>query len=267
MKKKMIFVDIDNTLMDYRKEIPKSAIEGIKGCREKGHFVFICTGRSRVMVPEQPVLNVGFDGIVAACGAYCEIQGEIFLDEVIPDKIMEETICFLREEGMGGIFEGTNCLLYDEETVDKIKEDKFLGFLKRELGDRFLSLQERKRQKKKWTANKVSLSIKGGGFEGLREPLDKFYKEIRHNYHTVELVPRDFSKRTGIEFVCHKMGIGIEDTIAIGDSMNDYEMIQGAGIGIAMGDGSQEIKECADYVTKPMGEDGLYKAFKYFGLL
>ncbi len=263
----MIFVDIDNTLMDYRKEIPKSAIEGIKGCREKGHFVFICTGRSRVMVPEQPVLNVGFDGIVAACGAYCEIQGEIFLDEVIPDKIMEETICFLREEGMGGIFEGTNCLLYDEETVDKIKEDKFLGFLKRELGDRFLSLQERKRQKKKWTANKVSLSIKGGGFEGLREPLDKFYKEIRHNYHTVELVPRDFSKRTGIEFVCHKMGIGIEDTIAIGDSMNDYEMIQGAGIGIAMGDGSQEIKECADYVTKPMGEDGLYKAFKYFGLL
>ena len=148
MKKKIIFVDIDNTLMDYRKEIPKSAIEGIKRCREKGHLVFICTGRSRVMVPDKPVLNIGFDGIVAACGAYCEIQGKTFLDELIPDKIMEETICLLREEGMGGIFEGTSCLLYDEETVDKIKEDKFLGFLKKELGNRFLSLQERQRQKK-----------------------------------------------------------------------------------------------------------------------
>ncbi|MCI9140432.1 MAG: Cof-type HAD-IIB family hydrolase [Lachnospiraceae bacterium] len=267
MKKKIIFVDIDNTLMDYRKEIPKSAIEGIKRCREKGHLVFICTGRSRVMVPDKPVLNIGFDGIVAACGAYCEIQGKTFLDELIPDKIMEETICLLREEGMGGIFEGTSCLLYDEETVDKIKEDKFLGFLKKELGNRFLSLQERQRQKKKWMVNKVSFSMVGGGFEGLKEPLDKFYKEIRHDYHTVELVPRNFSKGTGIEFVCKKMGIDIEDTIAIGDSMNDYEMIQGAGVGIAMGNGSQAIKQCADYVTKPMGEDGLYKALEYFGLL
>ena len=62
-------------------------------------------------------------------------------------------------------------------------------------------------------------------------------------------------------------GIRREESAAIGDSMNDFEMIQAAGIGIAMGNGIPALKEAADYVTSDISEDGLKNAFHYLGLL
>ena len=52
----------------------------------------------------------------------------------------------------------------------------------------------------------------------------------------------------------------LKNTIAFGDSMNDYEIVTTAGIGVAMGNGHPQLKAAADYVTAPIGEDGVYKA-------
>ena len=54
----------------------------------------------------------------------------------------------------------------------------------------------------------------------------------------------------------------MEETAAVGDSMNDYEMVREAGVGIAMGNAVSKLKEAADYVTADIGEDGLEKAFE-----
>ena len=59
----------------------------------------------------------------------------------------------------------------------------------------------------------------------------------------------------------------MEKTYAFGDSMNDLEIIQAAGVGIAMGNGAPELKEAADYVTSDIGEDGIYRACKHFHLI
>ena len=58
-----------------------------------------------------------------------------------------------------------------------------------------------------------------------------------------------------------------EDTIAFGDAGNDLEMLQFAGIGVAMGNGTQDAKQAADYITKDVKEDGLYHGFAKFGLI
>ena len=57
------------------------------------------------------------------------------------------------------------------------------------------------------------------------------------------------------------------DTIAIGDGLNDVEMIKEAGYGIAMGNSSDVLKASADYVTDDVSNDGLYKAFKHLGII
>ena len=57
----------------------------------------------------------------------------------------------------------------------------------------------------------------------------------------------------------------MEDAVAVGDSMNDYEIIKEAGLGIAMGNAIEELKAAADYVTADIGEHGIYKACRHFG--
>ena len=55
--------------------------------------------------------------------------------------------------------------------------------------------------------------------------------------------------------------------MAFGDSMNDYEIIREAGLGIAMGNACEELKNAADYVTDDIDRDGLWNACRHFGLI
>lgn len=64
-----------------------------------------------------------------------------------------------------------------------------------------------------------------------------------------------------------EFGINIEDTIAIGDSVYDLEMLETAQLGVAMGNASETVKAYADDITHSVDEDGLYKAFKKYGLI
>jgi hydroxymethylpyrimidine pyrophosphatase-like HAD family hydrolase len=61
-------------------------------------------------------------------------------------------------------------------------------------------------------------------------------------------------------------GIAREDSIAVGDGPNDLQMMEYAGIGIAMGN-AREVKERADMVTSSIDDDGIYRAFETLGLL
>lgn len=63
------------------------------------------------------------------------------------------------------------------------------------------------------------------------------------------------------------MGVPKEDTIAFGDSMNDFKMLQAAGFGVCMANGSPALMEIADMVCPPVAEDGLYSAFETLKLL
>ena len=76
-ERKAVFFDVDGTLFKQGKNVPKSTIRAIAKIRENGHLAFVCTGRSRVMVPKTPILDIGFDGVVAACGMYADYQGKL----------------------------------------------------------------------------------------------------------------------------------------------------------------------------------------------
>ena len=82
-----------------------------------------------------------------------------------------------------------------------------------------------------------------------------------------ELINKAFNKGLAVQRLCEHLNIPIQDTVAFGDSMNDFEMLQAAGLGICMGNGSEALKKVADQVCLPVGEDGLYKAFEGLGLI
>lgn len=81
--------------------------------------------------------------------------------------------------------------------------------------------------------------------------------------HNAELMDKRGNKGDAIEHLCSVLGITMEETAAIGDSMNDYEMIKRAGFGIAMENAMDEVKEISQYVTKTQMEDGVASAISY----
>ena len=79
---KLIFLDVDGTLVDYHNRIPESAVKAIRQAREKGHLVYVCTGRSKAeMQPE--LWEIGFDGMIGGNGSYVEHHGQVLMHELI----------------------------------------------------------------------------------------------------------------------------------------------------------------------------------------
>ena len=81
-----------------------------------------------------------------------------------------------------------------------------------------------------------------------------------------EIIPKGIDKGRGMKLVCDYYGIDLKDTIAFGDSMNDYEMLKTAGTGVAMGNACEQLKAAADLVCESVQEDGIYHALKRMGL-
>ena len=84
--------------------------------------------------------------------------------------------------------------------------------------------------------------------------------------NNVEVLSMRNNKAGGIRKIMNYLGGSMEDTVAVGDSLNDLEMVQECGIGIVMGNGDERLKPYADYITEDIGEDGLYRALEHFGL-
>ena len=80
-------------------------------------------------------------------------------------------------------------------------------------------------------------------------------------------MPRDSDKSKGILAVLEHFGWKPENVLAIGDAPNDMEMLEFAGVSIAMGNAKQEVKDVADYVTQSVDQHGWAKAMKHFGLI
>ena len=75
--RKILFFDIDGTLLSHRTlQIPESAKRAIRKAKEKGHLVFINTGRT-ISVVNKEIKELGFDGYICGCGSYIEVDGEV----------------------------------------------------------------------------------------------------------------------------------------------------------------------------------------------
>lgn len=261
MQKKVLFFDIDNTILTRTNEIPESTFRAFERLHEKGHLVFINTGRSRAYVQNPMLLSLGFDGFITGCGTMIEYQGEIIKDSKLDVDLVEHTVNTLRKYKIRPILEGKEYLYFDES---EFGTDPYGMKLKRELGERRLTIEDEWRR---WEINKYACDTTGADRETCFKELEAYYDFMIHNERVVEIVPKGCHKGTGILDVCNYLGIDVKDTIAFGDSANDIGMLETAGLAVVVGNGSEAAKAHADYVTTAIGDDGIFNACKYLGLI
>ena len=97
MKQKLIFLDIDGTILGYDGTLPASAVTAIKTARQNGHRVYLNSGRSKAELPKE-LLAIGFDGIIGGNGNYVENDGQVIFHQALP---LETDLPFYLETNAG----------------------------------------------------------------------------------------------------------------------------------------------------------------------
>ena len=104
--RKILFFDIDGTLLSHRTlQIPESAKKSIRKAKEKGHLVFINTGRT-ISVVNKEIKELGFDGYICGCGSYIEVDGEVIYSNDIDKSKYAEIINKIEEYDLDVVLEG-----------------------------------------------------------------------------------------------------------------------------------------------------------------
>lgn len=263
-EKKIVFFDIDDTLYLPKLGVPASAVSAIKMLRKNGHLAFICTGRSRSMVFPS-IIDIGFDGIIAGAGTYCEMNGEVLFRHDMDEKDIAGVVKKLREFQFIPVPEGHDYLYYEDESKWNDRYRAVYSKFFKEVGSAMVKIPA---DDNGMCAAKVSAVFKN---ESLFEEAEKYFKDdytvINHGGSLLELIPKGFSKAEGIKYVIRKTGILWENTYAFGDSMNDYEMLEFVNHSVAMGNSDKKIIELSKYTTDTVENDGIYKGLSSLGLI
>lgn len=103
MERKLIFFDIDGTLLSHLGSPSPLVGEAIRSARARGHRAFLCTGRNLPIIGPE-LLNIGFDGLIASAGAYVEAGGEVPLDSLLPEETVQECLSVFHEVEHDGVY-------------------------------------------------------------------------------------------------------------------------------------------------------------------
>lgn len=257
-----IFFDVDGTIWDWNQQIPQSTLLAIDELKKNGNTVFINSGRSRANIIERKLLDIGFSGILAGCGTYIEIGGKVVFEKLLSKDLVRRIIEVTQKYGMPVVLEGSKYHWISEKGFEN---DPFVDYLWESLGEKAKPLRG--------YSDEIEISkfsadiIEGTNFDAIRRELESEFDILVHDQDTVEFVPHGVTKATSIAWICKEYQVPIEQTYAIGDSVNDLDMLSFVGHGIAMGNASAAVKEKAEYITADIHEDGVYKAMKHYGLI
>lgn len=268
MERGILFFDIDGTILtdDGKRQIPESTRRALAAAKEKGHLVFVNTGRVFLNV-EPMIRNLGFDGFVCGCGTNIYYHGEELLRHRIPAEQCRETVRVIQRCGIQALYEAADMNGFDHQGAT---DNPMMGDLIRyftEDGRVVVDVNAPEFHFDKltgWIPTGQDISEFLSYIQGRYEFIDRGSND---DYQMCEIVPAGFSKASGMKFLLDYFGIPHERSYAFGDSTNDLPMLNYAAHSVAMGGSAQVVCDAVEFVTRSIYEDGLEYAMQYFGLI
>lgn len=271
MKYKLIVSDFDGTLLRNDDKISQRTVTAIRSYINAGGIFTVSSGRNAVSVLQR-LPDLGLDGLNLPVMA---LQGSYAVESVSKKELFSVTadrdlsIKFIRRcKEMGAtvhVYSGNEIFtetanqwtdIYAKHTrttvnavgdlaeftlKNEMRYNKVLGFF---AGEVILDCDKKLRAE----------------FEG--EPVQIFTT----SGYMIDFIDKDAGKGNGVIHVAKSLGIDLSETIAIGDEMNDMTMVRAAGLGVAMGNGREELKAVADFITSTNDNDGVAEIIEKFGL-
>lgn len=257
MTAKTVFFDIDGTIYDEDKQVPGSTREAIAELKHRGHHVAIATGRASYMFADLR-RELGIESYVSLNGQYVVFEGEVIYRNPLKTESLKELTAFAGKHDHPVAY--IDALDMKVNVADHEYIQTSIGSLKLALPthDAEYFLQNEIYQAMIFCPEE-SQQMYAEAFPDL--------KFVRWHPLCMDVLPGDGSKANGITQMMKHLGAKKEDIYAFGDGLNDIEMLQFVGHGIAMGNAEDEVKAVAPYVTAHVSENGIYEGLKLVGLL
>lgn len=276
---KLVFFDIDGTLVTDRKKIPASAKQAIQDLKKNGIMPVIATGRAPFRIDEI-LKDLDIQTHITLNGQYVVHEGKtIFQNPLSEDSVKrlavaaevnKQRIAFCGSDeilGTSMVTFGQKGLLKKMiQRVPIAPPKKVMQLITRYVG----SSKKMKPILPHYYENRIIYQC----IIHTTEEYDDYYQEAfpdchftRWNPYSVDVISKGMSKAVGIQKLIDHMGIGINETVAFGDGLNDIEMLQAVDMGIAMESGRRELKEIADDITASPENNGILKGLQKLDLL
>lgn len=278
---RIVLLDVDGTLVDYRGELPASAGEAVRAARAAGHHIVLCTGRALAEI--YPFLwDLGIDGVIGGNGSYVEADGQVIHKQVLAPDVVDAAVAWLLDEGLGFYLE-CNAGLFGSDTLPEAIAATMEGG----------PTPENVALTHQVLPHMIYGEIVGVGPDAawrtdcnkisfvLRDDVDldalaaRFEPDAAIGTWTLDGKADQFGefgqvgvhKGVAVARLADHLGVPASEFIAFGDSRSDIELLRAVGTGVAMGQAPDELKALAALVTDPVDADGLAHAFERLGLI
>lgn len=271
MNKKALFLDLDGTLLNDRREITEGNKKSIDTALAMGHKVIIATGRPMVSALAQAEkLGLTEEGcyVIAFNGGMIYDMGDkkVIYCKALKKQYVEQVFAEARRRGIHLQTYGPRYVL-----VEDFHNPDYIDRYCKKIGVEYQLIHSVKEME---TEPCKMLAIDYEGQDVLREFIN-WIQEV-HGEELVaffsaqeflEIIPKGLGKGNAVQHLAGVLGIPMEDTIAAGDQENDLSMICDAGTGCAMANAVPAVKEAADYVTeRDNNHDGIQEIIEKFML-
>lgn len=263
----IIALDLDGTLTNERKEITPRTRELLITLQKKGTKVCLASGRPPYgMRPLAEQLHMAEYGGVLLCynGGYVE---ECSTGKVLTERHIDETLIPRLTEWQHEM--GMTLMTYHEDKIyTEHPDDVYVAQSSRNNKMQVVGINDFVND----TPRPINKCLMVGSPELVKQWEHHMANEMEGRMHIlhstpyfIELLPLGIDKGTALRCLLDYYGMTADRLIAFGDSHNDIDMLTTAGIGVAMGNAEEEVKNAADYVTLSNEEDGVYHfLLRYF---
>lgn len=244
---KAAFFDIDGTLLSFKTHcVSEGTIRAFDVLHRHGVRTFISSGRPKVLIPKMPV---SFEGYITMNGALVfTSEQNILLSHPIPATDLNAWVDYAKQMNLCTMIFTANGMMLAQPNEIGMKLRDQLDFEMPPVVD----IEEMRRHE----AYQI-IALMPSELDKKVAPLLPHCRLPRWHPAFTDIVAVGNSKAAGMEAICRHFNIRQEETIAFGDGGNDIEMLQWAGIGVAMGNAEQQVKDHADRVTTSVDEEGI----------
>jgi len=260
---KLIALDLDNTLLEKDLTIAEKTLDLLKQCSGKGVEIVIATGRlfysaekyAKQIGPKTKVLCYNGCLVTEADGT------PLFKAELTPD-IMRRVANFAKERGLYSQFYLDHKILVEKVTEGTTIDPDLANTTAIEVGN-FDEYEFSPSPKAMIVAKPEDVPMYQSQ---LMAELDEHTYIAQSQPYLIEIMPENINKAYSLELLCNNLGIKKEEVMACGDNTNDAEMVIWAGLGVAMANAVDSLKEVAEYVCEKERSYGVAEAIEKFVL-
>jgi Cof subfamily protein (haloacid dehalogenase superfamily) len=253
---KAVFFDIDGTLLS--KSQPRMTpltLSSLRALREQGILVFLATGREATEVRDLHIEDdFRFDGKLMVTGGYCTYHDQLLCKAPIPKKDAELVIQRLSDWHIAATFVWDNGFFINfiDDNVRSVYAKIYTPMP--QIEDPHTFLDRDIFCITTFSTPNDTLRV----IEGMDLKYTSWFDE------SFDIIPADSGKRQGMLEVSRQLGIPLSSMMAFGDGQNDQDMLETAGIGIAMANGEPSLKSIADYICSGVDEEGITEGLRHY---